>query len=326
MKKAFIYGIASSLFFAVTFVLNRSMHLSGGDYLWSASLRYFFMLPFLMLLVALRRGLGPVHRSIRNAPLPWLLWSTVGFGLFYLPLSLASNYGASFLVAGTWEITILAGALMTPLWGKKVPIPTLLCSCIILLGVALLQVEQAVSVSLKDCLLCIIPLLIAAFAYPLGNRNMMILCGDTLNTAQRAYGMTLCSMPFWLLVGGVALWRSGPPNGDQAVQALIVAICSGVIATLLFFKATDLVKDHAPQLAAIEATQAGEVVFTLLGGLLFLNEPMPSLLSCVGLILIFVGIVVSSIVSARTPSVALTRSHPFAVSLPTFNKTPSDVE
>ena len=45
--QAIVIGIAASLFFASTFVLNRSMDLAGGSWLWSASLRYLFTVPCL---------------------------------------------------------------------------------------------------------------------------------------------------------------------------------------------------------------------------------------------------------------------------------------
>ncbi|MXI72598.1 hypothetical protein GR255_27030, partial [Mycobacterium tuberculosis] len=68
------------------------------------------------------RGLGEgVLSAIARAPWTWLLWSTVGFGLFYAPLSMASIYGESWFVAATWQITILAGLLLTPLFGQKIP-------------------------------------------------------------------------------------------------------------------------------------------------------------------------------------------------------------
>ena len=57
-------GILASLFFAVTFVLNRTMELSGGSWLWSASLRYFFMVPFLIAIVAYRKGLGQTKKEM----------------------------------------------------------------------------------------------------------------------------------------------------------------------------------------------------------------------------------------------------------------------
>ena len=51
MKKAMLYGLLASMFFALTFILNRSMNLGGGYWLWSASLRYLFMLPILWAIV-----------------------------------------------------------------------------------------------------------------------------------------------------------------------------------------------------------------------------------------------------------------------------------
>ncbi len=52
--KAIVIGILASLFFAVTFILNRAMELSGGSWLWSSSLRFIFMVPFLCVIVIMR--------------------------------------------------------------------------------------------------------------------------------------------------------------------------------------------------------------------------------------------------------------------------------
>ena len=51
MKKGILLGLLASFFFAFTFLLNRSMHLSGGSWVWSASLRYLFTFPIFALLV-----------------------------------------------------------------------------------------------------------------------------------------------------------------------------------------------------------------------------------------------------------------------------------
>ena len=53
--------------------------------------------------------------------------------------------------------------------------------------------------------LTLIPILVAAFSYPLGNRKMMELCPASMTTIGRVYGMTICSMPFWLLLMLVVL-------------------------------------------------------------------------------------------------------------------------
>lgn len=55
--KPIAIGICAAFFFAFTFVLNASMEASGGHWIWSASLRYLFMVPFLLAIVAFRKNL-----------------------------------------------------------------------------------------------------------------------------------------------------------------------------------------------------------------------------------------------------------------------------
>ncbi|MEG2192164.1 MAG: multidrug resistance efflux transporter family protein [Oscillospiraceae bacterium] len=296
MRKAIFKGLLASMFFAATFVLNRSMNLGGGNYLWSACLRYIFMLPILYILLMKNKGANKVHSKIKEDKMGWFLWSTVGFGLFYLPLSYASNSGEAWLVVGTWQITIIAGALLTPLWGKKIPYKMIFVSITIIVGVFILQLEGAKGSQAVSPLSCILPVLVAAFCYPLGNRKMMDVSKGELSTTQRVYGMTLCSMPFWIIVAVFAYIQVGLPSVGQVLQALAVAIFSGVVATILFFRATDMVKDNPRQLAAVEATQAGEVVFTLIGGLLFLGEKLPGPVGIFGLFLILSGMMINSFV------------------------------
>lgn len=297
MKKAIGYGILSSLFFAFTFILNRSMNLSGGNYLWSSSLRYIFTFPILFLLIIQRKEFSEVLTSIKENFFQWIFWSSIGFGLFYLPLSFASDHGESWLVAGTWQITIVAGILLTPLWRKKIPLLNLLISAVILIGVFLLQYGNFDTLDMSKNGLAFLAVLIAAFSYPLGNRKMMDICHGKLTTTQRVFGMTLCSMPFWILTSVVAVHRYSLPNSSQLFQSFIVAIFSGVLATLLFFKATDMVKHNPKHLAIIEATQAGEVIFTLLGGILFLQDSIPNTLGFAGISIIILGMFLNSYLS-----------------------------
>ncbi len=299
MKKAMLYGVLASFFFAFTFLLNRSMNLSGGFWLWSATLRYLFMLPMLAIVLLVLPGnrFRPVFSAVRKQPLLWLLWSTVGFGLFYMPLTLASVYGESWLTAASWQITIVAGVLLTPLFGKRIPIKNLCMALVILAGVVLLQLPNLTGQALSGSAAALIPILIAAFSYPLGNRKMMQLCPPEMDTLQRVFGMTLCSLPFWLICSAVALAQAGLPDTEQVVQSLGVALFSGVVATILFFHATDLVSGNQRQLAAVEATQCGEVIFTLLGGILVLGDPVPGLSGGIGILLIVIGMTAGSLLS-----------------------------
>lgn len=298
MKKALTLGIAASLFFAFTFVLNRSMNLSGGSWIFSASLRFLFALPLIALLVWKKQGFQKVHQAIRNKPLGWFLWSTVGFGFFYAPLCYAGNNGESWLIAASWQITIVMGIVLAPFFGKKIPVKNLGSAFIILLGVFLLQINNEIKLNLTLFVQTLLPILIAAISYPLGNRKMMEICENKLSTLERTYGMILCSLPFWFFLSVIGLIKDTLPSRLQLIQAFCVALFSGVIATLLFFKATDLVKSNQKQLAVVESTQAGEVIFTLLGGLFLLGDTPPNLLGYLGLLLILFGMILNSIVSS----------------------------
>jgi len=311
MTKAFILGITASFFFSFTFILNQQMNISGGSWIWSSSLRYIFMLPILFIIMIIKNQLLEVLNDIIKKPIQWLTWSTIGFGLFYAPLSFASVYGASWLVAGTWQITIVAGALMSPLFFKsietkngickirnKLPKKSLLMSSIILLGIFLMQFEEAKDISWLEILLGIVPVILAAFAYPLGNRKMIEVCNNKFSTFQRVFGMTLCSMPFWILISISGVLSVGLPSKEQIVQSLIVAVFSGIIATVLFFKATDIVSNNTHKLAVIESTQSGEVIFTLLGGVFIFHDKIPTLIGLIGIILVVIGMILNSLIES----------------------------
>lgn len=300
-KKALIYGIVASFFFSFTFILNRNMNLSGGSWYWSASLRYLFTFPIMALVIWRKYGFSRIHRMIVKKPWEWVLWSTVGFGLFYAPLSFAGDYGESWLIAASWQTTIVMGVFMTPLFNSPIPVKNLLASGIILFGVFLLQLHNVVSLDLHHIFLALFPILIAAVAYPLGNRKMMAVIKDEVSTIERIYGMTLCSLPFWILLSLFATVKVGMPSAGQAVQAFGSALFSGVIATILFFRATDLVKSDPKQLAVIESTQSGEVIFTLLGGILFLKDAPPDGLGAAGILLIIFGMIFNSFLSSLSP-------------------------
>jgi drug/metabolite transporter (DMT)-like permease len=289
-------GIAAAFFFAFTFVLNRTMDLSGGSWIWSASLRYLFMVPCLLLVVGARRNLRPVFDELRRRPGVWLWWSFVGFGLFYAPLCFAAGYGPGWLIAGTWQVTIISGSLLVPLFGEKLPVKGLLLSTLILLGIALMQFQQG-GLSARAFWLGVLPVVIASFAYPLGNRKMMAVCAGRLDSFQRVLGMTLASLPFWLVLAAVGLFTVGAPSAGQAAQSLLVALSSGVIATGLFFRATDMVRGNMHRLAAVEATQSLEVLFTVGGEVLVLGGALPSPLAWVGMLCVVVGMVLHSLVN-----------------------------
>lgn len=305
-------GTMAAFFFAFTFIINRSMQLEGGSWIWSASLRYFFMVPFLLLLVYGRKNLKPLILEMRKNPSAWLLWSFIGFGLFYGPICFSAAYAPGWLIASTWQITIISGSLLAPLFLEtvmtpngpvkikgRIPMKGMAMSSIILLGILLMQMEQADSLRLSEILAGVIPVIIASFAYPLGNRKMMDVCEGRLDVFQRVLGMTLASMPLWIVLAIYGLFTVGPPSIGQSVQSGIIAITSGVIATILFFQATDLVRGNMQKLGNVEATQSISVLFAVIGELILLNAALPSMISWTGILLVMAGMILHSYVSQK---------------------------
>lgn len=312
MTKALIYGVAASFFFSFTFVLNQQMNISGGNWMWSSSLRYIFMFPILTIIMIAKNQLFDVINHIKEKPIKWVTWSTIGFGLFYGPISFAAAYGPSWLVAGTFQITIIAGALMSPLFFKiietqtgtykvrnKIPRRAILISTIILTGVFLMQYEEARDITVIETILGIVPVIVAAFSYPLGNRKMIEVCENKLNAVQRVFGMTLCSLPLWIVLAICGMVSYGPPNKAQLAYSFLAAISSGIIATILFFKATNIVSHDMQKLAVVESTQSCEVVFTLLGGVLIFHGKIPTFIGSIGIMLVVIGIILNGLIGTK---------------------------
>jgi drug/metabolite transporter (DMT)-like permease len=300
-KQAILMGLAASLFFSVTFVLNRLMSLQGGSWIWSSALRFYWMLPLFIIIVGYKGGLGVLFREIKKNAAQWLMWSTVGFGLFYAPLTFAAAYTPSWLLASTWQITIVAGIIIAPFINRNTTAvrpdyrKSALFSGVILLGIIMMQIKQAQTLHVTGIVNSVLPILIAAFAYPLGNRKMMQLTNGRLNAFQRVLGMIVCSLPFWVLLSVYEITvKHSYPATDQYIQTLVVAVFSGVLATVLYFTATDKTRSSQRQLAAVEATQSAEVVFALLGEVLLLGSPLPDAYGITGIILVILGMLLHS--------------------------------
>ncbi|MGB3463147.1 multidrug resistance efflux transporter family protein [Rhodanobacter lindaniclasticus] len=299
-------ALCSALFFTLTYVLNRSLVAGGGHWAWAVILRYLLTLPLLAVVLPLQGGLGELPRELRRHARPWLRWSAVGFVLFGVPLTWAASSGPSWLVAGSFQTTVLAGPLLAPLIyrdeRRRLAWRTLALGALIVAGVFALQWGHAQGHLRAGGWLAIGAVVLSAFAYPLGNRQLLLhleQCGTRLNAVQRVFGMTLCSWPLWLAFALVAWFAVGPPSLREALLAGGVALSSGTIATILFFRATDMVRREPTALAAVEAMQAAELLFATLLGVLFLGEAWPHGYAAFGALAIIVGIALFGWVSGR---------------------------
>ena len=140
-------ALLSALFFTTTYVLNRAAAVDGGHWAWTASLRYLFTLPLLLPLMPWQGGTAPVWRALRAHPGAWLGWSCVGFVLFYVLLSYAASSGPSWLVAGTFQLTVIAGMLCAPLLYRdaraRIPRAAFAVGLLIVAGVLAMQFGHA---------------------------------------------------------------------------------------------------------------------------------------------------------------------------------------
>jgi drug/metabolite transporter (DMT)-like permease len=91
-----------------------------------------------------------------------------------------------------------------------------------------------------------------------------------------------------------------PPSSEQLFSTALVALLSGVIATTLFLYARHLA--HKPyEVSAVDSTQSLEVVFSLIGEIIFLGGTLPGWVGFAGIILTVLGLV--AYISFQTKSI-----------------------
>ncbi len=315
MSRIVFTGILAALFFSSTFVLNRAMSLEGGHWFWSAALRYVWMLGLLVGWLALVGKARLAWSAMGLFRRHWLFWSvagSVGFGVFYALITFSSTYAPGWVVAATWQMTILATPVVLLGFGRKVPGKALLLTLLVFAGVLLINVEQAGAFPLRDVLLGALPVLGAAFAYPLGNqmvwesreagaarqkqgehvpwlrRSIPAIAHPAMDDALcRVLLLTVGSLPLWGVLGLCV--QPPPPSAGQWGMTLLVAVFSGVAATSLFLSARHMAQ-RPSELAAADCTQAMEVVFSLAGEAVLLGGALPHAMGWAGIALTLLGL------------------------------------
>jgi drug/metabolite transporter (DMT)-like permease len=295
-------GVLSGLFFSSTFILNRLMSLGGGHWLWSASLRYVFMFFMLIAVIALFQGrkvpLAVCRLYLKN----WRFWSlagSIGFGGFYSLICFSADYTPGWVIASTWQLTIIASLIVLMGFGRSFPRKIWAFSFIILAGVLLVNTSQIESLNTSQLLLGGLPVLLAAFCYPIGNQlvweaktgrgRLPKIDSPYLDNAfNKVFLMTLGSIPFWIIL--LISVRPPPPSNGQILNTALVALFSGILATSLFLFARSKAKKPS-ELAAVDATQSSEVIFAMAGEVAILGAPLPGPTAIAGITLVFLGLI-----------------------------------
>jgi drug/metabolite transporter (DMT)-like permease len=294
-------GLLSGFFFSSSFILNRMMSLEGGHWIWSSSLRYGFMIIFLLVLIALFQGMKTPWRLIRLFARNWKFWTlsgSIGFGGFYALICYSADHAPGWVIASTWQLTIIASLVVLMAFGRSFPKKVWLFSLIVFAGVLLVNGSHADLTNISGILMGALPVLVAAFCYPIGNQlvweakngnQSLPDISDPLleNSFNKVLLLSLGSLPFWLVIIGVG--RPQPPAQGQIINTALVALFSGIIATSLFLLARNKSKKSS-ELAAVDATQSSEVIFAMGGEMILLGTPFPDMTAVAGILLVFIGL------------------------------------
>jgi drug/metabolite transporter (DMT)-like permease len=302
MLRLMLTGLGAGLFFSTTFVLNRAMSLEGGHWYWSASLRYLYMVLLLGVGLAAVKGFAYCQQVLSELARHWLFWTisgSIGFGCFYALICFAADFAPGWVVATTWQLTIIATLVVLMGFGGRFAKRIWLYALVVVTGVVLVNLGNVNTTDLRSLIYGAVAVLIAAFCYPLGNqlvweaqrgRQRLPPLDPALlaNSFTKVWLLSCGSLPFWLLLA--LCTDPGLPSAGQLVNAGLVALFSGVIATTLFLHARAHA-DNASQLAAVDATQSSEVLFALSGEILFLHAPPPNLTGLIGIAVTILGLI-----------------------------------
>lgn len=295
-------GMLSALFFSSTFILNRLMSLEHGHWVWSASLRYFFMIAMVTIVIVLLKGMPTlvgVFKLFRRYWRFWIMTGSIGFGGFYSLLCYSSDFAQGWVIATTWQFTVIASLFVLMAFGKHFPKRIWFFCLLILCGVCLVNVASIETLNLEELFKGALPVFIAAFCYPIGNQlvweakhhrhRFIPHIEDPLldHAFHKVLLLSLGSLPFWIVL--ILLTRPPLPSSSQLFSTAMVAFLSGILATTLFLWTRHRAKTSS-EIAAVDATQASEVVFALLGEMLFLEAPLPNAGAFLGIACVFIGL------------------------------------
>ncbi|MBN2964301.1 multidrug resistance efflux transporter family protein [Sulfurospirillum sp. T05] len=302
MVRLLLLGILSGAFFSTTFLLNEAMSLGGGHWVWSASLRYGFMVLFLVAVLWFKGGAALLKGTWALFLAHWRFWvlaGGVGFGGFYALICFSAKSAPGWVIASTWQFTVVASLFVLMLFGQRFPKRVWFFSALVFVGVLLVNLSHTQSITAQTLLLGALPVFIAAFCYPFGNQlvweasrgkhaHLPHISSPLLaNAFVKVLVMSMGSFPLWAVL--ILSVQPPMPSGAQVFQTALVALFSGVVATSIFLFARSLA--HTPsELAGVDASQSSQVVFALLGGMVFLDSPLPSMVAFAGLGLIGLGL------------------------------------
>lgn len=296
-----IVGLIAAIFYSATFLLNRSISLDGGHWYWSATLRFFYTLSFLSFGFILFKGFSYYKEIIKeyiNHFKFWTVAGSIGFGVFYTFICYAAEFSPAWVIATTWQITIIASLFVLSFFGQKIKKSIWFFTIVIFIGITLVNLSHIDFDNLEALFLGFLPILVAAFAFPIGNQLVYmekIKRGKDKgeknllnNTFVKVFLLTLGSAPLWIIL---SFTPTSTPTLSQHIDVAMISFLSGIIASSIFLYARSKANTPA-KLMAVDATQSGDVIFTLIAEMLFLGALFPNMIGVLGILITFLGLII----------------------------------
>lgn len=291
-----ILGLISSFLFSATFLVNKSISIDGGHWFYSAFLRYVFTILFLSMLLMSFKGISYIKElfyEYLNHIKFWTISGTSGFGIFYALICFSADNSPAWILVSTWQFTIFASLIVLSFFGKKLKKSTIFFTILVVLGISMVNLSYFDMGDVSSFFTASFPVIIAAFAFPYGNQLIW--------EEQKKRDSKLLKNPFskilLLVIGSSPLWfilfiflDVGYPTISQSINVAIVTVISGILATSLFLYA----RNHAntsSKIMIVDATISGEVIFTLLCELIFLNGVFPTIWGVLGICITIISLV-----------------------------------
>lgn len=289
-------GLLSGLFFSSTFLINKIIAFSGGHWFYTAFLRYFWTLLFIAFLLIIFKGFSffksLIYEFVSNLKF-YLLAGSIGFGVFYSFISFAASFSDAWIIVTTWQLTIFASIFILIFYKKRPTFRVMFFAFLIVLGVSLVNFSYFDFTQKSTFLYSFLSVLIAAFAYPIGNqmlweeqkkRHSVVL----ENALCKVFLITIGSTPVWILL--FFIFDVGLPSLSQTLNVALVSLLASVIATTIFLYARSKAANNT-QIMIVDSTIASEVIFTLFIEILFLNGIFPSAFGFLGLIIVITSLI-----------------------------------
>lgn len=308
MFRLILMGLLAAFCISCGWLGCRLIGMEGGHWAWTAFLFNAFAALTLLFRLVLDRDAFTLYDTFRVFRRHWVFWiitGTTATGLLEAPLAYAMTHAPAWIVTATFQLTILVTPLITfPLFSRCIPMRGVGYSLLVVVGVILVQLEQATSIPLATALVGMVPVLIAAIAYSVGDQlvyeinefgtrvlgrwKVPFITSDVVQKPAALVFLTLIGgLPAQLLL--LLIVHPGWPSSGQMLTTLIVGFLAIGIGQTVFISARQ--KAVGIQIVGVDATIAGDVVFTTVGEIVFLSAALPSLTSWIGLALIIMGIV-----------------------------------